>query len=155
LNVKLLNGLSVPRSQLPKRQDIEQRLVKHVLADQLVVDHEPESRVELYYRETDFPHVPDDTLGLVLDEFGGRADFVLLDSGGHMGFAEFQYLISRLRGPCWIALDDIYHVKHHESFVQIQSDPRFRINTVSREKFGFVIARFDPHAGQGRRESAA
>lgn len=155
LNVKLLNGLSVPRHLLPPRQEIEDRLVKRVLADQLVVDHEPEKRVDLYYRETDFPHLPDDMLGQVLGEFANKADFVLLDSGGHMGHVEFRYVTSRLRGPCWIALDDIFHVKHHQSFLEIQADPRFTVETVSREKFGFCIARFTPAPNRKRRGTAA
>jgi hypothetical protein len=157
LNVKLLNGLSVPRSMLPQRNDIEDRLVRGVIADQLVVDHEPEKRVELYFRETDFPHLPDDMLGQALGEFGNKADFVLLDSGGHMGHVEFRYVTSRLRGPCWIALDDIFHVKHHQSFADVQDDPRFEVQTISREKFGFCIARFTPDASatQRRRGNAA
>lgn len=155
LNVKLLNGLSVPRHMLPQREEIEDRLVRRVLADQLVVDHEPERRVDLYYRETDFPHLPDDMLGQALGEFGNKVDFMLLDSGGHMGHVEFKYVTSRLRSPCWIALDDIFHVKHHQSFVEIQTDPRFTIETVSREKFGFCIARFTPGSTRKRRGTAA
>lgn len=154
LNVRLLNGLSVPRSVLPSRQEIEERLVKKVIADQLIVDHEPEARVDLYFRETDYPHLPDDMLGYVLNEFGNKLDFALLDSGGHMGHVEFKYLISKLIGPCWLALDDINHVKHHLSFAEMQSDPRFTIDAVSQEKFGFCIARFTPTA-VGRRKGAA
>lgn len=155
LNVKLLNGLSVPRNLLPSRDDIESRYVKSVLADQLIVDHEPEKRSELYFRETDFPHLPDDLLGQVLSEFGKKADFVLLDSGGHMGHVEFQYLTSKLCSPCWLALDDIFHVKHHQSFADMQSDPRFTIETISKEKFGFCIARFTPTSKNKRKGNAA
>lgn len=155
LNVKPLNGLSVPRSLLPSRAEIEQRYVSSVLADQLIVDHEPDQRTEFYFRETDFPHLQDDLLGQILAEFGNKADFVLLDSGGHMGYVEFQYLTSKLRSPCWIALDDIFHVKHHLSFKDIETDPRFVIETVSREKFGFCIARFTPAARSKRKENAA
>jgi hypothetical protein len=157
LNVKLLNGLSVPRDLLPSRREIEQRLVRQVIADQLIVDHEPERRVELYFRETDFPHLPDDLIGTVLSEFGEKADFILLDSGGHMGYVEFKYVTSRLRAPCWIAMDDVMHVKHHQSFAEVQADARFRIEHVGREKFGFCIARFTPSAGvqPARRKGSA
>lgn len=155
LNVKLLNGLSVPRALLPSRDQIDQLYVKSVQADQLIVDHEPEARAELYYRETDYPHLPDDLLGQALREFGNRADFVLLDSGGHMGYVEFKYVISELRKSCWIALDDIRHVKHFQSFADMQNDPRFEIDAVSDEKFGFCIARFSPQPKSKRRESAA
>lgn len=155
LNVRLLNGLSVPRAILPTRQDIERRLVKDVIADGLVVDHEPENRVEFYFRETDFPHLPDALLDHVLAEFGGRLDFALLDSGGHMGHLEFEYLVSRLRFPCWLALDDIHHVKHHQSFQRIQTDPRFAIEAVGQEKFGYCIARFTPESQRRRERGAA
>lgn len=155
LCVKPLNGLSVPRSLLPSRAQIEQRYVNSVLADQLIVDHEPDKRTDLYFRETDFPHLQDDVLGAILAEFGNKADFILLDSGGHMGYVEFQYVTSKLRSPCWIALDDIFHVKHHQSFRDIETDPRFTIEAVSREKFGFCIARFTPAISKSKRKGNA
>jgi hypothetical protein len=86
--------------------------------------------------------VPDDLLGGCLREFGGRPDFVLLDSAGHMGHIEFAYLLSQLTGPCHIALDDIRHIKHHRSFRQIQSNPRFELLVSSNEKFGFCLANY-------------
>ncbi|GAH97755.1 unnamed protein product, partial [marine sediment metagenome] len=49
-----------------------------------------------------------------------------------------------LQGECHIALDDIYHVKHHRSFKQIQEDDRFELIVHSEEKFGFCIAKFTP-----------
>ena len=144
LNVELINGLSVPRKMLPSPEQIDRDLVQNVLADSLVVDHEEPDRVRLYMGETDFPGVPDDMLGAALARFDFRPDFVLLDSGGHMGFVEFGYLIDQLKGPCHIALDDIYHVKHYRSFQQIKQDARFRVVAASEEKFGFCIARFEP-----------
>jgi len=144
LSVEILNGLSVPRSMLPTMEQIEQDLVKHVLADGLVVDHEEHERAELYFRETDFSGLPEDLLGQALRRFDDKPDFVLLDSGGHMGFVEFRYVIERLAGPCHIALDDIYHVKHYRSFQEIKNDSRFEVVAASEEKFGFCIARFNP-----------
>jgi hypothetical protein len=145
LAVEILNGLSVPRALLPTLEQIEQSLVKSVLADGLVVDHEETDRARMYFNETDFPELPDDLLGQVLREFDERPDLVLLDSGGHMGFIEFRYLIDSVRAPCVIALDDIGHVKHFRSYGTIQRDERFEVLSVSEEKFGFCIARFDPH----------
>ena len=144
LNVEIINGLSVPRSMLPTREQIERDLVQHVIADGLVVDHEEGERAELYFRETNFADLPEDVLGQVLRRFDDRPDFVLLDSGGHMGYVEFQYVIQRLSGPCHIALDDIYHVKHYRSFQEIKKDTRFEVVAASEEKFGFCIARFNP-----------
>jgi hypothetical protein len=145
LSLAIWNGLSVPREMLPTRQQIERDLVNNVLAEDLIVDHEEADRATLYHRETDFPDLPDDLLGLALAEFENRPDFLLLDSGGHMGFVEFEYAISKLRGPCLVALDDIHHVKHFRSFQKITSDLRFTLIAVSEEKFGFCVARFNPN----------
>jgi hypothetical protein len=144
LNVELIHGLSVPRNLLPTMQQIEEQFVRNVESDGLIVDHEEIDRVQRYYQETDFRDLPDDLLGKTLRRFDDQPDFVLLDSGGHMGYVEFCYLLQELRGPCHLALDDIYHVKHHRSFQQIKNDPRFSLVAVSEEKFGFCIARFEP-----------
>lgn len=144
LSVELLHGLSVPRRLLPSIQQIERELVKTVLADGLIVDHEEADRARLYFNETNFQDLPDDLLGQAIRRFDGRPDFVLLDSAGHMGFIEFSYLIEQLRGPCHVALDDVHHVKHYRSFEMIRRDRRFEIVAAQQEKFGFCIARFDP-----------
>jgi len=144
IKVNALNGLSVPRAMLPSREEISQKTITDVDYDGIFVDHKQENRVELYYSETDFPDVPDNLLYKCLKMFDFRPDFVLLDSGGHMGNIEFNCLIEHLQCPCYIALDDIYHIKHHKSFRQIQSDSRFELVTASKEKFGFCIAKFTP-----------
>jgi ADP-heptose:LPS heptosyltransferase/glycosyltransferase involved in cell wall biosynthesis/predicted O-methyltransferase YrrM len=144
MNVRALNGLSVPRSMLPDPDEIARRTITDVDYDGIFVDHNQENRVQFYYDETDFPLVEDDLLYKCLERFDFRPDFVLLDSAGHMGSIEFDYLIDHLQAECYIALDDIYHVKHHCSFQRIQSDPRFEVFTASKEKFGFCIARFMP-----------
>jgi hypothetical protein len=147
LEVELVNALSVPRALLPTIQQIENELVENVVADGLIVDHEQHDRARLYFGETNFDQLPDDALGHAIRQFDGRPDFLLLDSGGHMGWIEFRYALELLKGPCHIALDDIYHVKHHRSFELIKHDARFRLLAASEEKFGFCIARFDPAAG--------
>jgi hypothetical protein len=145
LQVEVINGLSVPRALLPTMEQIEREMVHSVIADGLVVDHEESRRAELYFRETDFAALPDDVLGQVLRRFDHRPDVVLLDSGGHMGYVEFRYVVDQLRGPCNIVLDDIYHVKHFRSFQDMKMDPRFEIVAASEEKFGFCVARFNPN----------
>lgn len=142
--VRLLNGLSVPRALLPSLEQIEDQFVTNIPFDDVFVDHQETQRSALYYRETNFPNLPEDLLGYCLRATGYRPDFLLLDSGGHMGNIEFNYVIERLEGPCIIALDDVYHVKHRRSLDQIQKDCRFRIMHLSHEKFGFCIAAFDP-----------
>ena len=147
--VQLHHGLSVPRRLLPTLPQIEEQTVHHVKFDDLFVDHQEHERALLYFKETDFSAVPEDLLGQCLRQFENRPDFVLLDSAGHMGHLEFNYLLSQLAGPCHIALDDIHHIKHHRSFRQMQTDPRFGMLVSSKEKFGFCIAKFTPVAAAG------
>lgn len=143
--VSTLLGLSVPRSLLPSLDKIHQDTVENPEGAGIFVDHKEHERATLYHRETDFPGIPEDLLGACLRETGYRPDMVLLDSGGHMGNVEFNYLIARLQGECIVVLDDIRHIKHHASFKQLQADRRFTVLTASDEKFGFCIARFTPH----------
>ena len=144
--VKALNGLSVPRHLLPTLPEIEETYVNNIEFDNIYVDHQKQDRAHLYFNETNFENVPADLLGACLKEFNYHPDFVLLDSGGHIGNIEFNYLINQLKGECYIALDDVGHVKHHKSFLQIQGDPRFELLISSQEKFGFCIAKFTPQS---------
>src|SRR5581483_4829631 len=66
LKVELLHGLSVPRSLLPSMQQIEEQLVKNVVSDGLIVDHEERDRAKLYFGETNFSDLQDDLLGKTL-----------------------------------------------------------------------------------------
>jgi ADP-heptose:LPS heptosyltransferase/glycosyltransferase involved in cell wall biosynthesis/predicted O-methyltransferase YrrM len=142
--VQVYHGLSVPRSALPTVQEIEDSCVRNIEFDDIFVDHREHNRAALYYQETNFDGVEEDLLGKALEAFGNRPDFVILDSAGHMGFVEFSYLLKKLQGPCVIALDDVYHIKHHKSFAMLKGDPRFKVVVESREKFGFCIAEFTP-----------
>lgn len=145
LDVDLLNGLSVPRGLLPSLDKIKKDTITDIQFDDIFVDHQENKRAELYFNETNYENVEDDLLGRCLNEFDNSPDFVLLDSGGHMGNIEFNYLIERIKKKCILALDDINHIKHRKSFEQIKTDERFRILTSSDEKFGFCIAKFDPN----------
>jgi len=140
--VNLIYGLSIPRSMLPTKEQIRKKFVETKWPEGIYIDHPKDIRVERYFEETN-SLAPDNRLVWTLNEFNYRPDFVLLDSGGHIGSIEFNILISSLRGSCVIALDDIYHVKHHESFNIVMKDPRFVPLVISKEKFGFCIARFE------------
>ena len=142
--VTLLHGLSLPRTLLPSIEDIEKSTVQQVEFNDIFVDHKESDRANLYYNETNFEDVDDNLLEKCLISFDYEPDFVLLDSGGHIGNIEFNYLIERLKIDCVIALDDINHIKHRKSFIQIQNDPRFENIVSSEEKFGFCIAKFTP-----------
>ncbi len=142
--IYLNSGLSVPRSILPTLEEIKNTTVDNIEYQGIYIDHYEQERADLYYKETDFKDTPDDLLGKCLKEYDYKPDFVLLDSAGHMGFIEFQYLINQIESECYIALDDVYHIKHHKSFLSIQSDSRFELIVSSKEKFGFCIAKFTP-----------
>lgn len=142
--VRALLGVSVPRTMLPTIAELEERFVRNIQFSDCYIDHKEHERAILYYKETDFQGIPEDLLRESLAKFDYKPDFVLLDSGGHMGNVEFNYLLSLLKGPCHIALDDVFHVKHALSFKQMKSDPRFKIITHGKEKFGFAVAEFDP-----------
>ncbi len=152
--VRLLQGLSLQRRLLPNESDIHRNLVENPEFADIYVDHKENERAKLYHAETNFQGGDEDLLKKTLDVFQGKPDFVLLDSGGHIGGIEFDYLLSNLKGPCYIALDDIYHVKHHRSFKRMQQDSRFKILRSSKEKFGFCLAHFDPQAGAASRANS-
>jgi len=140
--VSLVNGLSIPKEKLPTIDEIQKELISNSENDKLFVDHQEENRASLYMAETDFNYVPDDMLNTCLKKFDYCPDFVLLDSGGHVGYLEFNYLISLLKDDCYIALDDIFHVKHYKSFLQIMNNIRFPKTLILNEGTGHCITKF-------------
>jgi len=144
LPVRLLHGLSIPRALLPTPADIQKACVDEIGFEGIFVDHAERDRVRLYHEETDFTGAKDDLLGECLAAFDHAPDFLLLDSAGHVGNIEFNYVLPLIRRPCHIALDDVFHIKHFRSYQQMKEDPRFAVRVVSEEKFGFCIARFTP-----------
>jgi predicted O-methyltransferase YrrM len=142
--VSLINGLSIHRYQLPNRDKIKREFLDKEWPKEVYIDHSKDIRVEKYFEETQFDLVQDGMLITCLEGMGNSPDLVLLDSGGHVGEAEFDSLIPVLEKDCIIALDDVYHVKHYNNLQKIQKDPRFKVLHLSREKFGFCIAKFSP-----------
>ncbi len=142
--VRPLLGLSVPRAMLPTPDAVRQATIDDVAGSDVIVDHDEADRVVRYLAETNNPGVPDNLLAFALQSVDYAPDLVLLDSGGHMGFIEFQYLLQRLTAPTLLALDDINHVKHQKSWAFIKADPRFEVLVESDEKFGFGIATYSP-----------
>lgn len=139
---RLLCGLSLPRRLIPDRDAIRAATMGEMPAG-VYVDHPPEHRVERYFRETDYPDAVDDLLGRVMREWKGRADFVLLDGGGHLGAIEFHYFLLLLESPCIIALDDTRHIKNFASLDFMRANPdRFEILGMGDEKFGWAVARY-------------
>ena len=142
--VRPLLGLSVPRAMLPTPEQIQRATITDVVGSKVIVDHDEGDRVVKYIGETHNPGVPDNLLAYAMQCVDYAPGLVLLDSGGHMGYVEFQYVLQRLTAPTFIALDDIKHVKHAKSWAFIKRDPRFTVLVESGEKFGFGIARYTP-----------
>jgi hypothetical protein len=108
-------------------------------------DLQKERSAANYVEETS-PDVPDDQLRVILHLFDFKPDFVLLDSAGYVGFLEFYYLLSLLKGPTFIVLDDaLHHVKHYESWQYMESRPDFfnHIFTAD-ERYGIVGYYYNP-----------
>lgn len=138
----LRNGLSIPRNLLPTIEQIKEDYVFNRPDKSIFIDHKDSNRAINYFKETNYPEAPDNLLGAALQTFNPQ--FILLDSAGHIGYIEFQYLIARLQDKCIIALDDIGHIKHYRSYQQILTDSRFKILASGDEKFGYCIAEFKP-----------
>lgn len=144
-HVSIVSGLSIPKDLLPTKEEIEKKIAFTALFPQVKLDHEqdPKNGANYYQKETE-SYERDDRMGDVLALFNGKPDFVLLDSGGHIGKIEFEYLIGNLEAPCTIALDDTRHVKHFESSEMIKKDPRFTVLVENQEKFGSMLVKFTP-----------
>jgi hypothetical protein len=139
-NVRVLNGLSIPRDLLPTPNQTE-ALINDLADENIFVDHQEKERIRLYVQECDFD-VPDRMLDICMRYFKNKPNLIMLDSAGHVGFVEFKYMLSLLKGSCLIVLDDINHIKHYMSFNYMKQDRRFNIITESTEKFGFCIAEY-------------
>lgn len=142
--VQVLYGLSIPRHMLPNGEDVAkeiddaERKGKHI-------DHQhKEDQVDRYLLETENQACPDDLLGLALASCHKRPDILFLDSAGHMGNIEFQYVLKHLAGPCTIVLDDVNHLKHCRSLEFMQQDGRFEILKHSNERYGYCVAKYVP-----------
>jgi hypothetical protein len=127
---RLLRGLSIPRSLLPA----EGELRRTYSADQTAA----------LQQEAYFPDALDDLLGFVLGNFDGAPDFLLLDSAEHLGFIEFQYAFSRIKGPCYLALNGVRPIKHARGLQVVENDPRFKLLELSLENGGYCLAHFSP-----------
>lgn len=136
-------GLSIPRNKLPDLATINEAFVTNADTQDgyIYYDHNEMERAQLYFGETAFD-VPDNLLEAALRRCNYRPDFVLLDSAGHIGLAEFHHLLTLLQGDCHLMLDDINHCKHAATMQEIRRDPRFEILVESDEKFGFAVIRY-------------
>lgn len=133
--LRLLHGLSVGRPDLPVSITAD-------LPDFVVIDHQPKNRMQKYLKEVSYA-CQDHMLDYALDKFDYKPDFVLLDSAGHMGYIEFLYLMRRVRGSFYLALDDTRHHKHFESMQYIRQHKEFEIIWEDQDKFGSAIMKYN------------
>jgi hypothetical protein len=137
LGFDIWNGLSIPKG-------IDNVLSTDVTDESyypnyIVVDHQPKNRAELYRKEVDYK-VPDELLKKAVDFMDGKPELVILDSAGHLGWAEFFHLLALVNHPFILALDDTRHVKHFQSMETIRKQPEiFEILFETSDKFGSAI----------------
>lgn len=133
--INFLLGLSVARPELPVSVNFD-NMPSHV-----IVDHHEKVREKNYKAEVDFKG-EDALLDYALSKFDYKPDLVILDSAGHMGLVEFNYLIQRAKGTYYLALDDTLHVKHYLSLEYIKDHIEdYKIIFETDEKFGSAIVR--------------
>lgn len=139
----LLQGCSLPIDLLPTPiETIE--YIEECRAMDVYVDHQEHNRVDLYMQECGYVKDPTgyDYIGRVFDRC--KPTFILLDSAGHVGHIEFNYVLSMITYPITIALDDTNHIKHCKSLAMMRSNRHFDILAEGNEKFGYAIARYTP-----------
>ena len=135
--VKIMKGLSIPKRLLPNIEDIQFRDYPNTA----IVDHMDADRAEKYYAETNGAK-SDDLLTTAIAFCGGNPELFILDSAGHIGTVEFDYLLPKIKHDCYIALDDTNHVKHIKTVEKILGDPRFKETFATNEKFGSRIFKY-------------
>jgi hypothetical protein len=137
-------GLSIPREQLPTLQEIERNIRDPFWKEvDAFVDYD---NPKTCYDETNFHNIPDDMIRMTY-KFGDP-DFFILDSAGHVGGVEFQYILGLQQEPCIFALDDTHtHYKHYRDYRQMVGDHRFCVLSEDRkERYGWAIAKYQPKA---------
>ena len=140
-NTQLLAALTVPSKLLPTLEETQADIDR--TPSGLYIDNPEIDSAAFYVEESKWEQdIPDSGLRLAFETLGG-CDFVLLDSAGHLGWIEFNVLLSLMKSPCIVTLDDVDHIKHYRSFEYMQSRPRqFELLHRGRSRFGFSIHKF-------------
>lgn len=143
-DIQIWQGLSIERELLPKSGQIV-KAVTEARRLGLQVDANEDIAPTFYEQEINFPG-EDSLLIKAINYFDKRPDLFLLDSAGHIGFREFIYLHTQTLSNCLIVLDDIVHMKHHNSFKFMQTNPDYDIlDYCIEEGTGWCIARYKLH----------
>lgn len=130
--IVLLNGVTIPCSDIPLTVSYEG------YPDDIIVDHlDPNEYLYETSAATEY-----DCLGKALLMFHFKPDMVLLDSAGHLGWIEFNYLMNLVQGDFILCLDDTNHFKHYRTAEHIRSNPEWEILFETDDKFGSMIAKY-------------
>lgn len=129
-SLEILCGISVPEGLLPDNVSYEG------LPEGIIVDHVNPNE---YLKETVYEK--DNLMKEAIDKYG-FPELVILDSAGHMGTIEFDYLMSLMEGHSFtLIIDDTKHLKHFRTLEKIKVDESFELLIEGQEKFGYAIAR--------------
>lgn len=124
----LLNMVSVPSYMLPVKV--------YDVPEDVITDH---VNPDKYLNEIP-DKVKDDGIATALSLVNFRPDLVLLDSAGHLGTIEFDYMLELCESPFILILDDTLHRKHYKTLEKVKMNPaRFEILKESKNKFGHAI----------------
>jgi hypothetical protein len=152
VNLTLINGLTLCRSELPSKEEIEKR-VEACLAAGFPTDYPKEDAALMYSREYGSLYILEDMLRYSLHNAIVWPSFILLDSCGTCGWEEFNIVESWLanhdrKGGIQsriLALDDVNHLKHWRSAAKIRnSRDLWDVLFEDDERYGFMIAKFKP-----------
>lgn len=124
----LMHANSLPSEIMP-------RMVYEV-PDHVITDHADPMK---YLKEVPVD-IEDDGIYRAMALLDNRPDMVLLDSAGHLGFLEFEYVCKLAESSFVLILDDTLHRKHYDTMQFIKANPTdFNILKESKEKFGHCI----------------
>lgn len=127
-SVVLMHANSLPSELMP-------RMVYDV-PDDVITDHADPMK---YLKEVPVD-IEDDGIYRAMALLDNRPDLVLLDSAGHLGFLEFEYVCKLAESSFVLILDDTLHRKHYDTLQFIKANPSdFNILKESKEKFGHCI----------------
>lgn len=124
----MINANSLPHELMPRRV---YAVPEHVITDYA----DPTKYLEEVPKDVD-----DDGLDRAMKMLNYRPDMVILDSAGHIGFLEFEYVCKLSESSFLLILDDTLHRKHYDTMEFIRANPTdFQIIMESDEKFGHAV----------------
>lgn len=136
VGTKFAGGVSVPKELLPTKLDFSD------VPPGIYIDHDEKDRVFSYLNEVWSLNY--DLLGEYAFEIVPRPEMIILDSAGHIGAIEFDYVMTKLNfyKHCYFCLDDTNHVKHYKTCEKMDADERFDFIWSTDEKFGSKIYKY-------------